>query len=300
MPPPATTLPADYPSRVKSIRERLDLTQVRFAERIGVSFATVNRWENGQTRPARLAWRQILDLEAGLAPADARLEATGGPAAAPALDFSARPAVVAAVAEATRLSYGHLSNPAFATEVSLIDPLPHQRIAVYERMLGLSPFRFLLADDAGAGKTIMTGLYLREVLARRLIRRVLVVPAGRAGRQLGTGDADAVLAAVPDRARCGRARREPVRGSGERPGDRQCRHAGRRAHVRSAARRGGVRGRAVRPGGLRRGAQARCPPAPGPLGRQDGSLLPRRGAGRVAGRRAAVGARAGRRRTSCC
>ena len=80
------------------------------------------------------------------------------------------------MAEATRLSYGHLLNPAFATEVSLIDPLPHQRIAVYERMLDLSPLRFLLADDAGAGKTIMTGLYLREVLARRLIRRVLVVP----------------------------------------------------------------------------------------------------------------------------
>ena len=96
--------------------------------------------------------------------------------AAPPLDFTARPAVVAAVAEETRLSYGHLFNPAFATEVSLIDPLPHQRIAVCERMLGLSPLRFLLADDAGAGKTIMTGLYLREVRARRLIRRVLVVP----------------------------------------------------------------------------------------------------------------------------
>ena len=90
--------------------------------------------------------------------------------------------MVTAVAEAMRLSYGHLANPAFATEVSLIDPLPHQRIAVYERMLNLSPLRFLLADDAGAGKTIMTGLYLREVLARRLIKRVLVVPpAGLVG-----------------------------------------------------------------------------------------------------------------------
>ena len=174
---PDRALPADYPSRVKSVRERLDLTQVQLAERIGVSFATVNRWENGQTKPARLAWRQILDLEAGLAPADSNPEAEAvSSGAAPPLDFTARPAVVAAVAEATRLSYGHLFNPAFATEVSLIDPLPHQRIAVYERMLDLSPLRFLLADDAGAGKTIMTGLYLREVLARRLIRRVLVVP----------------------------------------------------------------------------------------------------------------------------
>ena len=179
---PDATLPADYSSRVRSIRERLDLTQVQLAERIGVSFATVNRWENGQTKPARLAWRQILDLEAGLGQAEATPEPAADSSAAPPLDFTARPAVVAAVAEATRLSYGHLCNPAFATEVSLIDPLPHQRIAVYERMLGLSPLRFLLADDAGAGKTIMTGLYLREVLARRLVRRVLVVPpAGLVG-----------------------------------------------------------------------------------------------------------------------
>ena len=175
-------LPVDYPARVRSVRERLELTQAQLAERIGVSFATVNRWENGQTRPARLAWRQILDLEAGLAPGGGEPQAAAGSIPAAALDFSARPAVVSAVAEATRLSYGHLFNPAFATEVSLIDPLPHQRIAVYERMLGLSPLRFLLADDAGAGKTIMTGLYLREVLARRLIRRVLVVPpAGLVG-----------------------------------------------------------------------------------------------------------------------
>ena len=173
---PDAKLTADYPSRVRSVRERLDLTQVQLAERIGVSFATVNRWENGQTKPARLAWRQILDLEAGLGQADPTPETAADSRAAPPLDFTARPAVVSAVAEAIRLSYGHLCNPAFATEVSLIDPLPHQRIAVYERMLDLSPLRFLLADDAGAGKTIMTGLYLREVLARRLIRRVLVVP----------------------------------------------------------------------------------------------------------------------------
>ena len=179
---PSPALPADYPSRVRSVRERLDLTQVQLAERIGVSFATVNRWENGQTKPARLAWRQILDLETKLTPGIAEPREAAGTTPAPGLDFTARPAVVSAVAEATRLSYGHLFNPAFATEVSLIDPLPHQRIAVYERMLGLSPLRFLLADDAGAGKTIMTGLYLREVLARRLIRRVLVVPpAGLVG-----------------------------------------------------------------------------------------------------------------------
>ncbi len=179
---PSPALPADYPARVRSVRERLGLTQTQLAARIGVSFATVNRWENGQNRPARLAWRQILDLEAELTPGGGEAEPAAGSTPGPELDFTARPTVVSAVAEATRLSYGHLFNPAFATEVSLIDPLPHQRIAVYERMVGLSPLRFLLADDAGAGKTIMTGLYLREVLARRLIRRVLVVPpAGLVG-----------------------------------------------------------------------------------------------------------------------
>ena len=100
----------------------------------------------------------------------------------PELDFAAKPEAVTAVAEAHRLAFGHLFNPAFATEISSIDPLPHQRIAVYERMLGSSPLRFLLADDAGAGKTIMTGLYLREAFARRLIKRVLIIaPAGLIG-----------------------------------------------------------------------------------------------------------------------
>lgn len=92
------------------------------------------------------------------------------------IDFAANPEVVLALAEGERLTYGHLFNPTFATEVSLIDPLPHQRLAVYRHMLQQSPLRFLLADDAGAGKTIMTGLYLREMLARRLIRRVLIAP----------------------------------------------------------------------------------------------------------------------------
>lgn len=96
--------------------------------------------------------------------------------------FTADPEAVRLAVEAHRLEYGYLVNPAFATEVSLIEPLPHQRIAVYERMLPQSRLRFLLADDAGAGKTIMTGLYVREMLARRLVRRVLIVPpAGLVG-----------------------------------------------------------------------------------------------------------------------
>jgi len=98
------------------------------------------------------------------------------------IDFAADYRALYAVVEGERLSYGHLFNPSFATEISLIDPLPHQRMAVYGCMLDQTRLRFLLADDAGAGKTIMTGLYLREMLVRRLIRRVLVVPpAGLVG-----------------------------------------------------------------------------------------------------------------------
>src|SRR5437660_10291541 len=100
----------------------------------------------------------------------------------PSIDFTADPDVVRVVVEGERLTYGHLFNPAFATEISLIEPLPHQRLAVYDHMLHQSRLRFLLADDAGAGKTIMTGLYIREMLTRRLISRVLIVPpAGLVG-----------------------------------------------------------------------------------------------------------------------
>jgi hypothetical protein len=98
------------------------------------------------------------------------------------IDFSTSPEVVRVVAEGERLGFGHLFNPAFSVETALIDPLPHQRIAVYQYLLTQTRLRFLLADDAGAGKTIMAGLYIREMLARRLIRRVLIVPpAGLVG-----------------------------------------------------------------------------------------------------------------------
>ena len=100
----------------------------------------------------------------------------------PFLDFNGDPDRLSLFVECLRLTHGYQFNPAFASEISRIDPLPHQRIAVYEQMLRRDPLRFLLADDAGAGKTIMTGLYVREMLMRSRIRRVLVVPpAGLVG-----------------------------------------------------------------------------------------------------------------------
>lgn len=177
-------LPADYSERIKRLRQRFGLTQVELAQRLGVSFTTVNRWENAQTRPSPLAWSRLQRMD-GEQP-DTGVSATDGAGAdsssVPPLDFTAPPEAVRVLAEGERLSFGHMFNPAFATEISQIDPLPHQRIAVYEHMLKQAPLRFLLADDAGAGKTIMSGLYIREMISRRLMRRVLIVPpAGLVG-----------------------------------------------------------------------------------------------------------------------
>ena len=176
----------DYSERIRRLRGKLSLTQAQLAELMGVSFASVNRWENGQSRPSALAWQRILTAEehgldvllrqpgsSDASRSDGRLTAAN---AVPNLDFAADPETVRTVAEAERLSYGYIFNSAFATEISRIDPLPHQRIAVYHHLLSQPRLRFLLADDAGAGKTIMAGLYIREMLARRLIRRVLIIP----------------------------------------------------------------------------------------------------------------------------
>ncbi len=180
-----SSVPPDYGRRVKKLRERLDLTQTRFAELLGVSFATVNRWENEQTMPSEMAWRQILKVEQSGTKSGGAKSETPPEVRDPHAEYAAGPGVVDfqgsadrlwIVAEGERLTHGHLFNPAFATETSLIDPLPHQRIAVYDHMLTQPRLRFLLGDDAGAGKTIMTGLYVREMLSRRLIRRVLIVP----------------------------------------------------------------------------------------------------------------------------
>lgn len=163
------------PRQIKQLRRRLGLTQVALAERLGVSFPTVNRWENSKSVPSQLAWNRLLELAGELEDEPGR-PAESAPKGPPTLDLTARPEGVSCLIEGERLSFGHLANPAFATEISNIDPLPHQRIAVYDQMLGQARLRFLLADDAGAGKTIMTGLYIREMFSRRLLRRVLIVP----------------------------------------------------------------------------------------------------------------------------
>ncbi|MDP1826612.1 MAG: helicase-related protein [Archangium sp.] len=80
--------------------------------------------------------------------------------------------------EAKRIDLAFLFDPMMAVHTSNVDPLPHQITAVYEAMLPRQPLRFVLADDPGAGKTIMAGLYVRELLMRADARRVLIVAPG--------------------------------------------------------------------------------------------------------------------------
>lgn len=82
------------------------------------------------------------------------------------------------VSEAHRIRLAHLFDPLLAIHTSLVEPLPHQITAVYEDMLSRQPLRFLLADDPGAGKTIMAGLLIRELIARGDLHRCLIVCPG--------------------------------------------------------------------------------------------------------------------------
>ena len=77
--------------------------------------------------------------------------------------------------EAHRLGLAYEYDPFFSLSIARVDPLPHQLEAVYEYFLKLPRIRFLLADDPGAGKTIMAGLLLKELKARGLVQRTLIV-----------------------------------------------------------------------------------------------------------------------------
>ncbi len=87
------------------------------------------------------------------------------------------------VSEAHRIHLAHLFDPVLAVHTSLVEPLPHQITAVYEAMLPRQPLRFLLADDPGAGKTIMAGLLIKELIARGDLQRCLIVCPGSLAEQ---------------------------------------------------------------------------------------------------------------------
>lgn len=92
--------------------------------------------------------------------------------------FDADGSLLRLVTEANRIKLAHYFDPYLAIHTSLVDPLPHQISAVYGEMLPRQPLRFLLADDPGAGKTIMAGLFIKELIARSDLERCLVVAPG--------------------------------------------------------------------------------------------------------------------------
>jgi hypothetical protein len=100
-----------------------------------------------------------------------------------AFNFSGDPVRFTLFAEAERIHSAHLFDPLFAVNCSIVDPLPHQVEAVYKFLLPLPKIRFLLADDTGAGKTIMAGLLLKELMTRGLVERVLIITPGGLTKQ---------------------------------------------------------------------------------------------------------------------
>jgi len=82
------------------------------------------------------------------------------------------------VSEAYRIRLAHLFDPVLAVHTSVVDPYPHQITGVYEEMLPRQPLRFLLADDPGAGKTIMAGLLIKELIVRGDLTRCLICCPG--------------------------------------------------------------------------------------------------------------------------
>ncbi|MFI1864266.1 helicase-related protein [Streptomyces jumonjinensis] len=92
--------------------------------------------------------------------------------------FDADPELFRLAAEALRIRMAARGDAMLAVSTSLLDPLPHQIQAVYNELLPRTPLRFLLADDPGAGKTIMAGLYIKELALRGDLERCLIVAPG--------------------------------------------------------------------------------------------------------------------------
>jgi len=92
--------------------------------------------------------------------------------------FSAAGEAFLLATEAYRINMAYLFDPMMAVHTSDVEPLPHQITAVYETLLPKQPLRYILADDPGAGKTIMAGLFIQELIMRADARRVLIIAPG--------------------------------------------------------------------------------------------------------------------------
>ncbi len=134
--------------------------------------------------------------------------------------FDSDGALFRLVSEAHRIRLAYLFDPLLAVHTSLLEPLPHQITAVYESILPRQRLRILLADDAGAGKTIMAGLLIKKLLVRGDVQRS---PGGESGESRRSSGRTSCTGASSSRSRHhqrqagGRADRQLV--PGERPGD---------------------------------------------------------------------------------
>lgn len=138
---------------------------IRFVEAHGPDAIEVNyRLPSGETRERMLFRTDQTSLS---------LAESGRP-----WGFDADAEAFKLAAEAYRINLAHLFDPMMAVHTSNVDPLPHQITAVYEAMLPRQPLRYVLADDPGAGKTVMAGLLIRELLMRADAKRVLIVAPG--------------------------------------------------------------------------------------------------------------------------
>ena len=120
--------------------------------------------DDGETIKKRMLFREEEDK---YSPADKKY-----------FSFKGNPDEFKLALEAKRISNAHLFDPFMAVHSSNVIPLPHQITAVYESMLPKQPLRYVLADDPGAGKSIMAGLLIRELIARADIERILIVCPG--------------------------------------------------------------------------------------------------------------------------
>src|SRR5947209_5813463 len=122
----------------------------------------------GVTRHTRMHVDQLLPRDEVAQLRHARVE----------VSFAASPRQVFLALETRRYRFASLYDPLLAMNTSKVDPLPHQIEAVYGYVLQLPRIRFLIADDPGAGKTIMAGFIIKELKLQHQAKRVLIVAPG--------------------------------------------------------------------------------------------------------------------------
>ena len=135
------------------------------------------------------------------------------------------------VSEAHRIRLAYLFDPVLAVHTSMVEPLPHQITAVYDAMLPRQPLRFLLADDPGAGKTIMAGLLIKELIVRGDLQRCLVVCPGSLAEQWQGRMANAWAGPSPPRCMPVRSANYAAPDSANRPSPAACTLAAPRCAV---------------------------------------------------------------------